>query len=166
MHAAILFLAVATSYCDTGLTATGRPAVDGTIAVDPTVIPLRSRIRLAIGDAQDRIGHLMQRRFRTITFYAGDTGRLIKGKRIDLWMPSCANALRWGRRTVRVEVLHTTARASEKRAIARSGYTPPAQHVARPCSIADRATAPMNVTIKHTPAVSSQYEPARALRKS
>jgi 3D (Asp-Asp-Asp) domain-containing protein len=60
------------------------------IAVDPSVIPLGSRVWVeGYGEA-----------------IAGDTGGAIKGYKIDLLMPTKAAALQWGRRTVKVIVLN------------------------------------------------------------
>lgn len=59
------------------------------IAVDPTVIPLGSRVWVeGYGEA-----------------IAGDTGSAIKGYKIDVLMPTKAQALSWGRKTVKVIVL-------------------------------------------------------------
>jgi peptidoglycan DL-endopeptidase CwlO len=75
-----------TGYCLTGTTATGTPVGWGTIAVDPGVIPL--------GTSMTVPGYG--------TGVAADTGSAIQGNRIDLWFPSCDQALLWGRRTVTI----------------------------------------------------------------
>ena len=77
----------ATCYSLTGRTATGSPAGPGAIAVDPRVIPLGTRLRVEGYGAG----------------VAVDTGRLIKGNRIDVWKES--GCLGWGRRWVTVEAL-------------------------------------------------------------
>lgn len=60
------------------------------IAVDPSVIPLGSRVWVeGYGEA-----------------IAGDTGSAIKGYKIDVLMPSKAAALSWGRKTVKVIILN------------------------------------------------------------
>ena len=66
-----------------------RPPVGiGVIAVDPTVIPLGTRVFVrGYGPA-----------------VAADVGSAIKGNIIDLWMPSTAAARAWGRRTVTITV--------------------------------------------------------------
>lgn len=81
---------VATAYTHTGRnTSTGvRPAV-GTVAVDPTVIPMGSRLYIE-GYGYGR---------------AQDTGGSIKGNRIDVFMDTRGQALQWGRRTVKVQIL-------------------------------------------------------------
>jgi 3D (Asp-Asp-Asp) domain-containing protein/peptidoglycan hydrolase CwlO-like protein len=75
-----------TGYCLTGTTATGIPVAWGVVATDPTVIPLGTRMFVpGYGEG-----------------VAADTGSAVKGAIIDLWFPSCAQALEWGRRTVTI----------------------------------------------------------------
>ena len=63
------------------------PVGRGIIAVDPSVIPLGSRVHVSgYGDA-----------------IAADTGGAIQGNIIDVWLP-CGEAYSWGRRTVTVTV--------------------------------------------------------------
>jgi len=71
----------ATGYCLTGTTATGLPVGPGVVAVDPTVIPLGTRISIP-GYGQG---------------IAADTGGAIKGNRIDVWFASCQDALAFTR---------------------------------------------------------------------
>jgi 3D (Asp-Asp-Asp) domain-containing protein len=73
-----------------GITFSGTRARPGTVAVDPAVIPLGSRLRIA-GLAG--------------THRAEDTGGGIRGAHVDVFMPSRADALRFGRRTGVVELL-------------------------------------------------------------
>jgi 3D (Asp-Asp-Asp) domain-containing protein len=77
---------VATGYSLPGRTATGVPTGWGVVAVDPSVIPLGTRM--------------------TIPGYgsgvAADTGSAIQGATIDLWFPTVAQARDWGRRTVTI----------------------------------------------------------------
>jgi uncharacterized protein YabE (DUF348 family) len=70
-------------------TATGHPAVFGVVAVDPSVIPLGSRVYV-VG-----YGYAM----------AYDTGGDIKGDRIDLCFDTAAECDHWGVRPVTVIVL-------------------------------------------------------------
>lgn len=72
-----------------GYTAIGLRATRGVVAVDPRVIPLGSRVYVEGYGAA----------------IAGDTGGAIKGNRIDVCFPTRSEALRWGRRTVKVVVL-------------------------------------------------------------
>jgi 3D (Asp-Asp-Asp) domain-containing protein len=59
------------------------------VAVDPRVIPLRSRLYVE--------GYGLA--------IAGDTGRAIKGNRIDLGFNTYREAMRFGRRSVIVHIL-------------------------------------------------------------
>jgi 3D (Asp-Asp-Asp) domain-containing protein/peptidoglycan hydrolase CwlO-like protein len=79
---------VATGYALPGHTASGRAVGWGVVAVDPSVIPMGSRIAIP--------GYGMG--------VAADTGGAIAGARIDLWFPSVAQARDWGSRTVTVTV--------------------------------------------------------------
>ncbi|HEX7255698.1 MAG TPA: 3D domain-containing protein, partial [Gaiellaceae bacterium] len=79
---------LATAYALRGQTASGRPVGWGVVAVDPSVIPLGSRLAIP--------GYGMG--------VAADTGGAIVGARIDLWFPSVAQANEWGSRTVTVTV--------------------------------------------------------------
>jgi 3D (Asp-Asp-Asp) domain-containing protein len=38
-------------------------------------------------------------------YLVADTGTLIRGKRVDIWTPSSREAMRFGRRTVKLTVL-------------------------------------------------------------
>lgn len=72
-----------------GLTASGTRARPGqTIAVDPRVIPLGSKVYI------DDLGE----------FIAEDTGGAIHGNRIDLYMESVDEALQWGVKQVEIHV--------------------------------------------------------------
>jgi peptidoglycan DL-endopeptidase CwlO len=78
----------ATAYALPGTTASGRPVGWGVVAVDPSVIPMGSRIAIP--------GYGMG--------VAADTGGAIVGARIDLWFPSMDRAHAWGTRTVTITV--------------------------------------------------------------
>ena len=78
----------AVAYHLPGRTASGLPVGVGVIAVDPSVIPLGTRVFVpGYGPA-----------------VAADVGSAIKGAIIDLWMPSTAAARAWGRRTVTITI--------------------------------------------------------------
>jgi len=77
-----------TAYCDRGHTATGTMAGPGSIAVDPTVIPLGSHLYVP------GYGY----------GWAVDTGGAIKGTIVDVWM-TCPAAIQWGRRQLTIYVL-------------------------------------------------------------
>jgi len=80
----------ASAYTHTGnRTCTGTVPKVGTVAVDPQVIPLKSRLYVegyGFGVAED-------------------TGSAIKGNAIDVFLETEAEARRWGRRTVKVYLL-------------------------------------------------------------
>jgi 3D (Asp-Asp-Asp) domain-containing protein/septal ring factor EnvC (AmiA/AmiB activator) len=76
----------ATGYSMPGRTATGAPVGWGVVAVDPSVIPLGTRMSVpGYGEG-----------------IAADTGSAIQGNTIDLWFPTIAQARAWGRRTVTI----------------------------------------------------------------
>jgi 3D (Asp-Asp-Asp) domain-containing protein len=85
----------ATAYSIEGKTASGGQARPGIVAADPAVLPLGSRIR--VHDAGPYSGEY------TVT----DTGRAIKGNEIDIYLRNDAEAKRFGKRSVKVEVLET-----------------------------------------------------------
>lgn len=78
----------AVAYHLPGRTASGLPVRKGVVAVDPALIPLATRLFVpGYGNA-----------------VAADVGVAIKGRIIDLWMPSKAEARQWGRKTVVITV--------------------------------------------------------------
>ena len=78
-----------------GITAMGTKAAHGTVAVDPRVISLGSKLYIeGIGSTYD-YGYSQ----------ALDTGRSIKGNKIDLYFESHSEALKWGKKKVRVYIL-------------------------------------------------------------
>lgn len=79
----------------TGLTATGLPAGYGLVAVDPRVIPLGTVLYVE--------GYGMA--------IAADTGRAIRGRKIDLCFATRQQAIQFGRRKVRVHILHAAPAA-------------------------------------------------------
>jgi 3D (Asp-Asp-Asp) domain-containing protein len=78
-----------TAYCDVGHTATGTQAGPGSIAVDPSVIPLGSHLYIP------GYGY----------GWAVDTGGAVIGTIVDVWMASCSDAIQWGRRKLTIYVL-------------------------------------------------------------
>jgi 3D (Asp-Asp-Asp) domain-containing protein len=75
-----------TGYALRGRTASGLPTGWGIVAVDPSVIPLGTRMTIpGYGEG-----------------VAADTGSAVRGATIDLWFPTTAQALTWGRRTVTI----------------------------------------------------------------
>ena len=76
----------ATGYSLPGHTSTGLPVGPGLVAVDPSVIPLGTRLTIpGYGEG-----------------VAADTGSAVQGYTVDLWFPTLADALAWGRRTVTI----------------------------------------------------------------
>lgn len=81
----------ATGYTHTGnRTATGTMPRRGTIAVDPNVIPLGTRIYVP------GYGYGI----------AEDTGGVVRGRIIDLFFETRQEAINWGRRTVQIRILN------------------------------------------------------------
>ena len=83
---------VATAYSLRGRTASGRPVAKGLIAADPRHLPLGSRVRLEAGTYSGE-------------YLVADTGTMVRGRRIDIWTPTSREAMRFGRRTVKLTVL-------------------------------------------------------------
>jgi 3D (Asp-Asp-Asp) domain-containing protein len=82
----------ATAYSLRGITRSGAYVRRGVIAADPRVLPLGSLVHLKAGDYSG-------------VYTVQDTGSAIKGKRIDVWMPSSREARTFGRKSVRLTVL-------------------------------------------------------------
>lgn len=81
----------ATGYTHTGnRTATGTIPKRGTIAVDPRVIPLGTRIYVP------GYGYGV----------AEDTGGVVNGRIIDLFFNTRSEAINWGRRTIQIKILN------------------------------------------------------------
>lgn len=78
----------ATAYSLLGTTATGLPVGWGVVAVDPSVIPLGTRMTIpGYGEG-----------------IAADIGSAVRGAMIDVWFPTRAQALAWGTRTVTITI--------------------------------------------------------------
>jgi peptidoglycan DL-endopeptidase CwlO len=77
---------VATAYALPGTTASGLPVGPGIVAVDPTVIPFGTHMTIpGYGEG-----------------VAADTGSAIIGARIDVWVPTEAQANQWGVQTITI----------------------------------------------------------------
>jgi 3D (Asp-Asp-Asp) domain-containing protein len=83
---------VATAYSLRGRTASGRMVSKGLIAADPRHLPLGSRVRIQAGAYSGE-------------YLVADTGGMVRGRRIDIWTPTSREAMRFGRRTVKLTVL-------------------------------------------------------------
>jgi 3D (Asp-Asp-Asp) domain-containing protein len=79
----------ATAYCHHGITESGAETRRGMIAADPRVLPVGSVVTIESIPRQ----------------YSGDytvmdTGAKIKGHKIDIFIPNCSQARKFGRRVV------------------------------------------------------------------
>src|SRR3954463_3466176 len=83
---------IATAYSQKGQTASGKITRVGLVAADPAVLPLGTRI--SVTGAGPYSGE----------YIVADTGALVKGKHIDIFMPSRSEALRFGKKHVTVQV--------------------------------------------------------------
>jgi 3D (Asp-Asp-Asp) domain-containing protein len=85
----------ATAYCTGSLTASGTRPTAQTVAADPDVLPIGTRIRLTgLHERYDGI------------YVVEDTGPKIRGRRVDLYIPDCREAVRFGRRPATVTIVH------------------------------------------------------------
>ncbi len=82
----------ATAYCLKGRTASGGGVRRGIVAADPRVLPLGTRISMSAGSYSG-------------SYMVADTGGSVRGRKLDIWVPSCSEAMRFGRRTVTVAVV-------------------------------------------------------------
>jgi 3D (Asp-Asp-Asp) domain-containing protein len=84
----------ATAYCKGETTASGVSVRTGIAAADPALLPVGTVVRLDTPDPKlDGIWTIM------------DTGPAVQGRTIDLYLWSCHEALRFGRRPIGLEVL-------------------------------------------------------------
>lgn len=85
---------LATAYCKGDVTASGLPPRSGIAAADPDLLPVGSVVHVVRG----------------ATGYEGvytvmDTGPVVQGRRLDIYIWNCDEALRFGRRSVHLVVL-------------------------------------------------------------
>ena len=89
----------ATAYCPSSspsrYTATGIPARYGVVAVDPSVIPLGTRLYIEAADGSWTYG----------TAVAADTGGAVKGNKLDVFLETRAEAIQFGVRQATVYIL-------------------------------------------------------------
>ena len=83
----------ATAYTGHGRTASGKRVRRGMVAADRRVLPLGTKVRLKNAGRYSGV------------YRVEDTGGRIRGRKIDIYMPSRAAAKQLGRQTVKVEVL-------------------------------------------------------------
>jgi 3D (Asp-Asp-Asp) domain-containing protein len=84
----------ATAYCKGTTTASGVVARTGVAAADPTLLPVGSVLNVSAGDT----------RYNGV-YTVMDTGPKVQGRILDLYMWSCHEALKFGRKEVEVTVL-------------------------------------------------------------
>jgi 3D (Asp-Asp-Asp) domain-containing protein len=85
----------ATAYSLRGRTASGMGVSRGLIAADRRLLPIGTRVRLEAGSYSGE-------------YLVADTGGAVRGRRIDIWVPNTAEAMRFGRRPIRLTVLTRT----------------------------------------------------------
>jgi 3D (Asp-Asp-Asp) domain-containing protein len=85
----------ATAYSLRGRTASGAGVRRGIIAADRRVLPLGTRVRLEAGSYSGE-------------YIVADTGGAVRGRKIDIWVPQTSEAMRFGRRPVKLTVLTRT----------------------------------------------------------
>lgn len=83
---------VATAYCHGATTAAGVPVRVGIAAADPAVLPLGTIIHVERAGRYDGAYTVL------------DTGPGVRGRRIDLFIRDCREAVKFGRRSVRVSI--------------------------------------------------------------
>ena len=84
------FIALVTGYSVSGRTASGSPTQWGVVAVDPSVVPMGSKIQI------DGFSDV---------FVAADTGGAVKGNWIDVYFPNPSDAFNFGMQARRVTIL-------------------------------------------------------------
>ncbi len=83
---------LATAYSLPGHTAGGKHVARGLIAADLVILPLGTRVRLDAGAYSGE-------------YEVADAGTAVKGRRIDIWMPSYREACHYGLHKVKLTVL-------------------------------------------------------------
>jgi 3D (Asp-Asp-Asp) domain-containing protein len=85
---------MATAYCKGVVTAAGVPPQSGVVAADPAMLPIGSVVEMdAAGSDYDGVYTVL------------DTGPAVQGRHLDIYMWSCNEALRFGRRPVKLTAL-------------------------------------------------------------
>ena len=82
----------ATAYCLKGRTASGINVRPGVSAADPRVLPIGTVVHLRAGDY-------------TGIYTVLDTGGRIKGRRVDVYVPTHKEAMKFGRRQVKIKIV-------------------------------------------------------------
>lgn len=85
---------LATVYCRGDITASGLPPRRGIAAADPDLLPVGSVVQVVRGaGGYEGVYAIM------------DTGPVVKGRRLDIYIWNCDEAVRFGRRSVQLVVL-------------------------------------------------------------
>jgi 3D (Asp-Asp-Asp) domain-containing protein len=133
---------IATAYCKGQTTASGVHVRTGIAAADPLLLPVGSVVRIDTPDERyDGIWTIM------------DTGPAVQGRIIDLYLWSCHDALKFGRRSIQLEVMRlgwnpqhsdrdTVDSLFRQREITRARMPLPAKPVAPEGSLTPAAMAP------------------------
>jgi 3D (Asp-Asp-Asp) domain-containing protein len=85
----------ATAYSLRGRTASGQPVTRGLIAADRRVLPIGTRVRIEAGSYSGE-------------YLVADTGGAVRGRKIDIWVPNTGEAMKFGRRPIKLTVLTRT----------------------------------------------------------
>jgi len=84
---------VATAYSVTGITASGEYTHRHVVAADPSILPIGSRIKVR------RAGRYSGE------YVVADTGQKIVGRKLDIYLPSTPECMKFGKKRVRVAVI-------------------------------------------------------------
>jgi 3D (Asp-Asp-Asp) domain-containing protein len=82
----------ATAYCQAGTTKSGARTRTGIVAADPRVLPVGTVLKIMDGPSAG-------------VYTVMDTGAAVKGRKIDIFIPDCRRARRFGAQTLQVRVL-------------------------------------------------------------
>ncbi len=84
---------VATAYSVTGITASGEYTHRHVVAADPAILPIGTRIKIR------RAGRYSGE------YVVADTGTKIVGRKLDIYLPSTPECMKFGKKPVRVRVI-------------------------------------------------------------
>jgi 3D (Asp-Asp-Asp) domain-containing protein len=85
--------AVATAYSGHGTTSTGTPVHRGVVAADPRFLPPGSKVKISHAGPASGI------------YRVQDTGGKVRGRKVDIYMPSHRQSRQFGKRKVKVQVV-------------------------------------------------------------
>jgi len=84
----------ATAYCTGRVTASGAAVSRGVVAADPAVLPIGTTIQITGAAPYDGSYRVL------------DTGPGVRNRHVDLYIPDCAAARHFGRRSVQVTIVN------------------------------------------------------------